>query len=131
MGPLYAGAIPVLVCLLPGVALLAVGRVISADLAARGRPGLNVLSSLTAVGVEVVALLVLVPRLGLIGAGLASTLGYAAQTLLCLLFYARVAQVRTWTPLLPTRDDRQVVRALGTLLVGWFRAASPGDRLRG
>jgi O-antigen/teichoic acid export membrane protein len=131
MGPRFGEAIPVLWFLLPGVALLAVARVISADLAARGRPELNVVATLAGVAVEVVGIALLVPRVGLLGAASASSLSYASSCAMSLWFYGRITKVRPWTPLVPTRDDRQLIRAVGTLVGGWLRAGAPGERLGG
>jgi O-antigen/teichoic acid export membrane protein len=131
MGPGFEEAFGVLLWLLPGVALLAVARVMSADLAARGRPELNVAATLVALAVELAAIALLVPRMGIEGAAAASSLSYATVLLLVALLYARTVGQRPWALLMPTSDDRQVVSAIGAMLLGWLRAASPADRLRG
>jgi len=80
---------PMLV-LLPGVVLLGAGKVLSNDMAGRGYPHYNsIVAGLTLVATLVLDL-VLIPKLGVLGAALASTVAYSSTFVLSLVFFAAV-----------------------------------------
>ena len=82
-----------LLLLLPGIVAYAPVTILVVYLAVRrGRPGLSLAVSVAAMVVTLAAALVLIPRHGVSGAAVASTLGYAAGGLLAWLFFARLAR---------------------------------------
>ncbi len=87
----YSESIPALRLLLPGVVLLALGKVLAGDLAGRGLLLYNTIGSATALIATVVGDLLLIPRLGIDGAAIASSVSYALTTGVLLLFYTRVS----------------------------------------
>lgn len=89
-GPRFDGAFVPLLLLLPGVVLLGTGKVLSNDIAGRGHPELNSINSGLALVLTLAGNLLLVPRFGIAGAALASTLAYGANFLLAVVFHARV-----------------------------------------
>ena len=78
-GPAFLPAAPVAQVLLLASILLSVNRVTSAGLRAFNRPFSAGAGDLLAAGVTVVSLGLLVPRIGLMGAAIASLLAYAAN----------------------------------------------------
>ena len=116
-GPEFAELPVVLLCLLPGAVVLAHAKVLANDLAGRGRPGLNALTALLATLVEVGGLVILVPRLGTAGAGVASSVAYGAQFAVSLHLYGRVSGSGARAILRPSSDDRRLIQhAVRTVL---------------
>ncbi len=81
-----------MLALLPGVVLLGSARVLTNDIAGRGYPQYNSISSAIALILTVVLDLLLIPRFGIMGAALASTASYSMTTLIALLFYRYVSR---------------------------------------
>ena len=73
----FSGAVAPLRWLLPGIFTLSIGRVLVAELLARETPQYIVWASATAVVANVIGNLVLVPRMGISGASLASSVSYS------------------------------------------------------
>jgi O-antigen/teichoic acid export membrane protein len=95
--------------LLPGIFTLAVGKVLVAELLAREKIRYTVWLSVVAVAVNVAANLVLIPRMGIAGAGLASSLSYTLVAVIVMWYYVRETGV-PWGALVPRRSDLRVYR---------------------
>lgn len=91
--------------LLPGIVALSFSKIMANDIAGRGRPEINSRQSAIAFGVNIIANLILIPRLGVGGAALATTISYSLLTVLKLVVYTRIAQVRWTDVLLLNRED--------------------------
>jgi O-antigen/teichoic acid export membrane protein len=104
-GEVYAEAVGVLLWLLPGVALGSLSRVLSNDLAARGRPELNLYTAAVVVLVNVMLNLLLIPQMGIEGAALATTIAYTVNAILKIYAYRRLSNNLWFAPLIPSRAD--------------------------
>jgi Na+-driven multidrug efflux pump len=98
--------------LLAGVVALSVHKVLASDLSGRGWPHYPSLTSALALIVTIGGDLLLIPRLGIVGAALASTLAYGVQTIVLLVIYTRVTRTRWQELLIPRRDDVRFFRHL-------------------
>lgn len=76
-----------LLALLPGVVLLGAGKVLTNDMAGRGYPHYNSIVAGIALVITVVLDLLLIPKMGIVGAALASTVAYSATFVMSVLFY--------------------------------------------
>lgn len=115
--PRYLPALPPMAVLLVGVVALSVHKVLASDLSGRGMPQYPSLTSTLALMVTLVGDVLLIPRLGIVGAALASTLAYIVQTIVLLHIYTRLEQVRWRDVLIPCRDDLRFYRRL--VVQGW------------
>lgn len=104
-GTSYSEALKALVLLLPGVTALALSRVLSNDLAGRGRPELNSYVAVLGLLANVGANLVLIPRIGFAGAAIASTISYTATATVKVWLYHQVTGVPPRELLLLSRSD--------------------------
>lgn len=90
-GSEYAGSVKAVLWLLPGITLFAVSSVYAGDIAARGRPELNMFLSFGTVALNIVLNLVLIPRIGIAGAAIATSVAYCADTLVRTAIYLRIS----------------------------------------
>ena len=95
LGEAFEGSVRPLVLLLPGIVFYAPVSVLVVYLSVRhGRPRLSVFVSLVGMAVTLGLAVVLIPRHGVSGAAVASTLGYAAGGALAWILFARLARRR-------------------------------------
>jgi len=90
-GEEYLAAAQAFNLLLPGIIMGSFSRILANDIAARGKPELNLYLAGIIVVVNVVANLILVPMLGMNGASVATTIAYTINALARLAIYARVS----------------------------------------
>lgn len=90
-GQAYAGAVVPFIILLPGIVMWSYMSVLSNSLAGMGRQKINVLSALLCLTATVLGNLVAIPRFGVHGAALASSVAFSLTTLYTMLMYRRVA----------------------------------------
>jgi O-antigen/teichoic acid export membrane protein len=83
----------------------AIAMVLTSGVMAAGRPGLATRAQLSAAVVTVVALLLLVPALGAIGAAYASLLAYTMAGILVSLGFVRVSRLGPREFLVPRQSD--------------------------
>jgi O-antigen/teichoic acid export membrane protein len=114
-GAAFRPSVEPLLWLLPGITAFSVTNVISAYVAGVGRPGLNAMVSLLGVAVTVPLDLLLIPRLGISGAALASTLSYSISTIATLVVFSRIGATSLTSALRPRRSD---ISMLTTFLQG-------------
>ncbi len=97
-GPAFASAFLPLLALLPGVVLLGGAKVLTNEIAGRGHPLYNSLASALGLVLTVGLDLYLIPRWGVLGAAVASSIAYAAIFVAALFFYARVSRRAALAP---------------------------------
>jgi O-antigen/teichoic acid export membrane protein len=101
----YLDAVDVTRVLLVAAVLLSVNRALGACLRALGRPLDAGIPEFLALGVTVVGLAVLLPFLGMMGAGIVSLLAYAVSTGWMLRRVAKVLDMPVWSLVLIDRAD--------------------------
>ena len=88
----FAASYPPLLALLPGVVLLGGGKVLTSEIAGRGYPEYNSINAGLGLALTVILDLVLIPRYGVMGAAVASSVAYSAIFLLAVYFYLRISR---------------------------------------
>ena len=91
-GPAFVAAYRPLLLLLPGVILLGGGKVLTNEIAGRGYPQYNSIASAAGLIITIALDVLLIPRMGIDGAALASTAAYSATFVMAGLFYRRVSR---------------------------------------
>jgi len=102
--PAFASAYVPLLLLLPGVVLLGGAKVLTNEIAGRGYLQYNSINSGLALVLTIVLDLLLIPRYGVQGAALASTIAYSAIFFTAIFFYRSVS--RRAPPLSPAEELR-------------------------
>lgn len=91
--------------LLPGIVFLNTTKILSNDIAGRGKPHINVYQSAVALIVNIGANIILIPQLGASGAALSSTISYSLLAILTILAYRRITKVPWQELIIPQRVD--------------------------
>lgn len=111
--------------LLPGVVALSSSKVVAGYITGINRPGVSSAVSIAVLVVNVVANLVLIPRIGIIGAAAASLISYSFSTLLLTMIAARISHAPVTSFWLPQASDVSYVVATIAGLVRRLRCGSP------
>ncbi len=110
-GPSFSGATSALQLLLPGVVAYGVVAVLSQYLLAIGAPGRSTAVRMCGLAINIVANLVLVPRAGIEGAAIASSISYTATAILMLVVYLRTTGRGARETLIVRRADLAMLAA--------------------
>jgi O-antigen/teichoic acid export membrane protein len=89
-GDQYVDSALPLLLLLPGIFILGVAKVWANDIGARGRPEINMYISLAALFFNIIGNVILIPRFGLAGAAIATTISYFICSTVTLFVYVRM-----------------------------------------
>lgn len=95
----------ILKVLLPGIVFFSVDRILSSDLAGRGKPELNMYTSLFTVIGNIVLNILLVPKYGVYGAAFSTSLTYSLSTLIKIFIYKSLARVSFRNILFIQKED--------------------------
>jgi len=106
----FEGAVAPLRWLLPGIFTLCIGKVLVAEILAREKPRYTMWASAAAVVTNLVGNFLLVPRIGIVGAAVASSVSYTILSAILIVCYLRVTGLR-WTALVPGARDVSVYTA--------------------
>lgn len=92
-GAAFAPSVLPFLFLLPGVVSLSVGKILANDLAGRGKPEYWTIGAWGSLGMTLVLDLALIPRWGLVGAAIASSLSYGLLSLIVLAAFKRMTGI--------------------------------------
>jgi O-antigen/teichoic acid export membrane protein len=130
-GSQFADAGVALRLIIPGVVAYSVVAVLSRYLSGRGRPGTGTLILLLGLAANVMANLALVPRFGILGAAVASSLSYGLTAFVMLAVFVRVSGRGVAETLIVRRSDVvaawAVIRAVLRRLTGRRRPSAEDD----
>jgi O-antigen/teichoic acid export membrane protein len=130
-GSEFADAGVALRLIIPGVVAYSVVAVLSRYLSGRGRPGTGTLILLFGLAINIAANLVLVPRYGILGAAVASSLSYGLTALVTLVVFIRLSGRGIAETLIVRPSDiaaaGDVIRALFRRLSGHRRTTAEDD----
>ncbi|MDW8403893.1 flippase [Chloroflexus sp.] len=111
-GSAFLESIPALLWLLPGITVFSVTNVIGSYLAGIGKPHLNLAVSLIGLIVTVVMDIALIPKMGIVGAAIASSASYLATTSAIVVIFARESKMSILDVLLISRNDLRALYAI-------------------
>jgi O-antigen/teichoic acid export membrane protein len=108
-GTAFLPALPALLLLLPGGVLYTLAKMLAGDLIGRGLPKYAMVISIAAFVVNIIINIVLIPRYGIVGAAIASTIAHGFTGIMFLVAFLRVSSTPIREVLLLRRDDLQVL----------------------
>ncbi|MDM5228372.1 flippase [Cytobacillus sp. NJ13] len=104
-GEAYADSSDILKMLLPGIILFSVDRILSNDLAGRGKPELNMYTSIFTVASNIILNILLIPKVGIAGAAISTSVTYSLSTLVKMFLFKRETGVSYSKMLLLQKED--------------------------
>jgi O-antigen/teichoic acid export membrane protein len=110
-GQEFADATGALVWLLPGIAIFSVSNILANFLAGVGLLSRNIYSSIVSGVVTVVLDILLIPKIGINGASIATSLSYIVFTIMTIIFYTRHTQARWVDIVLIKAADIAMIKA--------------------
>ena len=105
----FMPAVSPMLILLPGILMISIAKVLTSDLIARGHPRANMWAGLVAVASNVACNVVLIPRMRIDGAALASTISYSLYGIVIVGYFMRVSGLRPVSFLVPTVGDARIL----------------------
>lgn len=111
LSPAFLPAVGPLLLLLPSALMRCFSHVLISYFNGVGRPEYNSVTLLTGLAVNVVLMLLLLPRWGLLGAATATTLAYFTQAWLAILLFRRSTRT-AWREFLPRAGDIKTILSL-------------------
>ncbi len=133
-GAPFSSSGPALLILLPGFLANAVCKVLSSDMLARGHPLKYSATSALAFAAMLLFDIWLIPRLGIRGAALASTIAYFLAAVAMIVFYLQATGIPLRSLFLPGPNDegivKDAVKVIRLLLPGSRQEPSGKDRDR-
>lgn len=89
-GPKFYGSIAPFRVLLIGIFSLSLGKILANDIAARGKPEINALSNLIGLVVNVIFNIILIPKLGIVGAAVATSISYTLTSIMFIVSFLKL-----------------------------------------
>jgi O-antigen/teichoic acid export membrane protein len=121
-GARFSPSIQVIWWILPGTIALALGKVMSADITARGRPEFNSLVAVTGGTSTVILDFFLIPRMGINGAAFASSITYLLEAILIAAVLKNLLKLSWRSLLLPTPKDFASYRDVWQRVTLWLKS---------
>jgi O-antigen/teichoic acid export membrane protein len=101
----FLPAVTPLFLLLPGIFMISLSKILTSDLTARGYPRANMWAGLVAVVSNVILNVILIPRMAISGAAIASTVSYSLYAGVVVIYFMRVTRVKLATIVVPRAED--------------------------
>ncbi|MDB4410303.1 oligosaccharide flippase family protein [bacterium] len=101
----YLNSVQPLLWLIPGVVFLSIPKIIVAHLASKDKLEYAAISSSIACVINIIINYLLIPRLGIVGAAISSSISYLVYSLLYIYFYLRITSLTLSTLLIPKKSD--------------------------
>lgn len=106
--------------LLPGIVMYGISRMAAADLFGRGKPIISTIASIASLVVNVGLNLLFIPKWGIAGAALASTISYSVAGLIILFVFIRLSGNSLRNTVIITKEDFVNLGDIASML--WRRA---------
>ena len=111
-GSAFLPSVMPLLILLPGIIALGGAKVLSADLAGRGKPQIGSYAAFTSLAINVPLNLYLIPKWGICGAAFASSVAYIVATLIVIIAFVKISRKSWLETLLIRKQDFRDYRNL-------------------
>jgi len=95
--------------LLPGIVAGSITKVLANDIAARGKPEINMYISLVTIAVNIFCNIILIPKMGINGAALATTISYSLGAIIELVIYIKMTETFWYRVIIPEKKDFNLI----------------------
>jgi O-antigen/teichoic acid export membrane protein len=114
--PRFGDSLPPFLVLLPGAISMSLAKVMGSFVAGRGRPGLMAAGTIGVLVINIALNIVLIPRLGIVGASLSSLVSYTCQAGLYVHLASRLSGQPRRSLFVPGLDEVRIVFGTATRL---------------
>ena len=128
-GAEFMPAIRPLRVLLFGVAVVSIARLIAVDFAGRGDPEVGALSASISAIVSIVLVLLFAPGYGIVGAALATIVGYLAAAVVMVTLFSRKHHIPGWHLAVPMRADWHNAKRMASALAASASNSRPDRKI--
>lgn len=108
----YFDSVRPLQVLLPGIISLSLSGVLSNDISARGMPLINSYYSFISLIINLILNILFIPRMGISGAALASSISYSVTTVGRVVTYKKISGNSIWETVVIQKSDMKLYQAL-------------------
>ena len=116
-GEAFRPSIAALIWLLPGIVVFSVANVLAAYIAGIGKPHLNLWVSGISLVITIALDLILIPKLNIVGAAIASTVSYSVSALMLIIFFVRETGASLRQVLVANSEDLNLAKQLAQPLL--------------
>ena len=88
-GVQFAGAIRPMLVMLPGIVMISLYMILTRNFTSRNRQGVNIVAAVAALGINVGLNVLLIPRWGIVGAAVSTSVSYSVAALILLVMFVR------------------------------------------
>ncbi|HOT92224.1 MAG TPA: oligosaccharide flippase family protein [Anaerolineae bacterium] len=117
-GVAYSGAVMALIVLLPGIVLLGMGGIVSCYITGKGHPEYGVPPAIASIVINILLNLYLIPKSGIIGASLASTISYSINAIVLLVIFLKMSRTKIFELFAIRGSDLKLYK---TLIVSFYQ----------
>ena len=104
-GEAYLPAFRLIQILSVGIIMLSISRLLSSDIAGRGYPQKTIIPKTISLIINVILNIILIPRIGVSGAALSTTLTYAFSTIFVIIIHWKVTGIKPISLIIPNSGD--------------------------
>lgn len=104
-GSEFIGSVIPFIALLPGIIAYGAGGVLAADLSGRGKPQFAIYSTIVCLLINVPLNFLLIPKIGILGASISSTVAYLSDTLVVLIAFLIISKKPLTEVLIIKKED--------------------------
>ncbi|TQR21226.1 flippase [Psychrobacillus vulpis] len=117
----YMEASMVIRILMIGITLFSIEKILSSDISGRGKPQVNLYTSLFTIICNVILSIIFIPKLGIKGAAMATSITYSLTFLIKLIIYIKITKSKLKHILIINIDDIEYIINLITKLIRRMR----------
>jgi O-antigen/teichoic acid export membrane protein len=100
----FLPALPALQILVPGVIALSICKVLGNEIVGRGKPIINTINAVISLAINIPLNIVLIPKMGIAGAALASTISYTGSAIFSTAIFVKISGVK-WIDLIVLKTE--------------------------
>jgi O-antigen/teichoic acid export membrane protein len=108
----YLPAAPALILLMPGIWALGIGKLLVTHLAGLGQPEVGTVGAIISLSLTFILDFLLIPRLGILGASIASSAAYSLSALVISVLFLRITGLHLHDITLLRREDVLILRKI-------------------
>jgi len=113
----FAHSILLLRLLIPGVIIYSINRVLCSYFAGTGKPEYGTYTSIVSFVVMMTLILGLVPRIGVVGAPIASTVAFIISSLMALIIFMKISHCRLRETIIVNKEDLKKYSAIAKSII--------------